>query len=591
MLPIAARAQTASAPVITSASTLDVYYQVEQQGGNIFSYQIVASNSPTSYAAAGLPSTTTITSSTGWLYGNSSYPGLYAVTLSASNATGTGTAPLRLAIHPAILGVSSSGNSAYPAGTTLTISVRYNTPVGVIGTPSITLSLGSPAGGTRSASYISGSGSDTLVFAYAPGATDVSSSVTPLSTLSLNGGSIRDSNGLDAGTGLPPQQTSSAFSSTSFTAAQGGTASNSASIAPSFVTQPSDATIATGSTVMFSAQATAPTTVAYQWLHNGVAISGATNPSLLVSAAAATDAGSYALVATTNAGSTTSSVATLSVVTSANPGRLLNLSILSSVQSKLTLGFVIGGSGASGSENLLIRGLGPALTAFGINGLLADPTVTTIQQSSQSVVASNSGWAGQHAVVTADAVTGAFPLSNPASADSAVVVPLSSSAGGYTVQIAGKSGDSGTALAEVYDDTTGYSASTPHLINLSCLTPLVANGSLSAGFVIGGDTAKTVLVRALGPALSAFGVTGTMPDPEVTLRALGGTSIIATAQGSAGSAQLSAVAASVGAFQITSATSADSAVVLTLAPGAYTADVSSISGAAGNVLVEVYEVP
>ena len=145
-----ARAQS-SAPVISSAASLDVYYQVELQGGNTFTYRIVASNSPTSYGATGLPSTSTLTTSTGWIYGNSSYPGLYSVTLSAANGSGSTTAPLRLAIHPAVLGVSNSGNTAYPAGTTLSISVKFNAPVGVIGAPSVTLSLGSPASGTRGA--------------------------------------------------------------------------------------------------------------------------------------------------------------------------------------------------------------------------------------------------------------------------------------------------------------------------------------------------------------------------------------------------------------------------------------------------------
>src|ERR1700727_1443778 len=89
--PTAARAQS-SAPVISSAASLDVYYQVELQGGNTFSYRIVASNSPTSYGATGLPATATLTASTGWIYGNSSYPGLYNVTLSATNGSGTSTA-------------------------------------------------------------------------------------------------------------------------------------------------------------------------------------------------------------------------------------------------------------------------------------------------------------------------------------------------------------------------------------------------------------------------------------------------------------------------------------------------------------------
>jgi hypothetical protein len=587
--PPAARGQT-SAPVISSAASLDVYYQVELQGGNTFSYHIVASNSPTSYGATGLPATATLTASTGWIYGNSSYPGLYSVTLSATNGTGTATAPLSLAIHPAILGVSNSGNTAYPAGTTLSITVQFNAPVGVIGAPSVTLTLGSPASGTREAAYVSGSGTDTLVFAYTPGANDLASTVAPLSTLNLNGGSIRDANGLDAGASLPAQQTGSAFSSVSFTAGVSGSGSNSASAAPSFILQPQSSTVAAGSSVVFSAQATASASVSYQWTHNGVAIAGATGADLLLSNTAATDAGSYAVVASNSAGNSTSSAATLSVVTTADPGRLMNLSILSDVQTSLTLGFVVGGQGASGPENVLIRGLGPALSAFGLDGLLADPTLAVVQQNSQTVLATNAGWRGAKAVVAADLATGAFPLNDATSADSAMVLPLMAAAGGYTVQIAGQSGDSGTALAEVYDDTAAYTNSTPHLINLSCLTPLTAGGSLSAGFVVGGATSKTVLIRALGPALSAFGVSSPVPDPQVTLRSLGSNTVVGSAQGGAGSAELSSVATSVGAFQIASSTSADSAMVVTLAPGDYTAEVSSVSGAAGSVLVEVYEV-
>jgi len=587
--PTAARAQSA-APVISSATSLDVYYQVELQGGNTFSYHIVASNSPTSYGATGLPTTATLTASTGWIYGNSSYPGLYSVTLSATNGSGTSTAPLQLAIHPAIVGVSNSGNHAYPAGTTLSIMLQFNAPVGVIGNPDLTLSLGSPASGTRLASYVSGSGTNTLVFAYTPGATDVSSSVSVLSTLSLNGGSIRDANGLDVGPGLPAQQTAGAFSTVSFTAAATGSGSSAAATAPSFVLQPQSATIAAGSSVVLTSQATANSDVSYQWMLNGAAISGATSADLMLSATSAADAGNYTVVATTGSESTTSTAATLTVVTSTNPGRLMNLSILSDVQTSLTLGFIVGGAGVSGSENVLIRGVGPALSEFGLGNLLPDPTVTTVQQSSQAVLATNAGWDGAKSVVAADATTGAFPLENAASADSAIVLPVSAVSGGYTVKIAGKSGDSGTALAEVYDDTTTYTATTPHLINLSCLTPVAAGANLSAGFVIGGDTSKTVLIRALGPALTAFGVTAPMADPQVSVNALGSNAVLAVAQGGAGSADISAVASQVGAFSVTSSTSADSAVVVTLAPGDYTATVSSVSGGAGSVLVEVYEV-
>ena len=117
-----------------------------------------------------------------------------------------------------------------------------------------------------------------------------------------------------------------------------------------------------------------------------------------------------------------------------------------------------------------------------------------------------------------------------------------------------------------------------------------AGSSLTAGFVIGGSTSKTVLVRASGPALAAYGGTGLMPDPQLQLFN-GGTQIAANA-GWGGNSQIAAEASSVGAFAFVSPTSRDSAAVVTLAPGTpYTVQANSASGGGGLVLVEIYEVP
>jgi hypothetical protein len=56
------------------------------------------------------------------------------------------------------------------------------------------------------------------------------------------------------------------------------------------------------------------------------------------------------------------------------------------------------------------------------------------------------------------------------------------------------------------------------LSNLSTRS-LVQTGDnvLIGGFIIGGDTPKTVLIRAIGPALATFGVPGVLANPTVTL--------------------------------------------------------------------------
>ncbi len=112
---------------------------------------------------------------------------------------------------------------------------------------------------------------------------------------------------------------------------------------------------------------------------------------------------------------------------------------------------------------------------------------------------------------------------------------------------------------------------------------------LIAGFAIGGTSSLTVLVRASGPALAAYDVTGTLADPAIQV--LSGTTVVASDTGWGGNTAITAAANYVGAFSWGYAATADSAVLVTLPPGAYTAQVSGASGDTGVALVEVYEVP
>jgi streptogramin lyase len=359
--------------------------------------------------------------------------------------------------------------------------------------------------------------------------------------------------------------------------------------------QPSSQMVAAGGTVVFDAAASGGANFAYQWYANGVAIAGATSPMLVVQATA-TSAGSYACLATDSSGSVLSNTAALTVIAAPpNPGRLINLSTLAVAgggSQTLTVGFFIGGTGTTGAQRLLVQALGPTVSTMGVSGVMPDPQLNVFE--GQTVISSNTGWgaplSNQTAVMAADAATYATALSDTTSKDSAVVVPLAP--GGYTVQVSSVSGTTGKTLTAFYDDTASgtYTATTPRLINLSCRLIVGTNSSLTAGFWIGGTTAKTVLVRADGPALTAQNVTGVMPDPQLTVYNSADTAIAYNA-GWGGSPVLSSVAASVYAQPFTDPNSKDSEVLLTLAPGGYTAQVGSASNTAGNVMIEVYEVP
>jgi len=123
------------------------------------------------------------------------------------------------------------------------------------------------------------------------------------------------------------------------------------------------------------------------------------------------------------------------------------------------------------------------------------------------------------------------------------------------------------------------------LLNISTLTTLNANGLVSAGFVIGGTQAQTVLIRAIGPGLTQLGVTGVLADP--TMELFSGQTVIGSNDDWAGE-QITNLGAKVGAFALPAA-SKDSVIVKTLQPGNYTVQIKG-KGAAGTVIVEVYEV-
>ena len=126
--------------------------------------------------------------------------------------------------------------------------------------------------------------------------------------------------------------------------------------------------------------------------------------------------------------------------------RLFNVSARGQVggtNGALIAGFVVGGTQP---RSFLVRGIGPGLTAFGVAGALANPTLTVVNAAGQQVAA-NDDWGNVPAVAQAAAATGAFALA-PNSADAATVVVLNP--GAYTLVVSGAVG-TGQALAEVFE--------------------------------------------------------------------------------------------------------------------------------------------
>ncbi len=364
--------------------------------------------------------------------------------------------------------------------------------------------------------------------------------------------------------------------------------------APAISAQPISQAIASGGTVVFRAAASGNPAPAYQWFLNGAKITGASGSMFVINGATPADAGVYSCVAANASGSITSTAATLAISATADFGRLSNLSILTDVSAgvpNFTVGTVIGGADTSGSKPLLVRAAGPSLTPLGVSGALMDPKLDFF--SGQTVVASNDNWNGDATLAGAFTSVGAFAYASVSSKDAAIFHPALA-AGSYTVQVSGVGGATGTVIAELYDATPAgtSTATTPRLTNVSVLKQIGAGSTLTAGFVIGGATAKTVLIRAIGPALglAPFNISGTMADPQLTL--FNGSSVAIAANNDwGGDAQLTMAGARVGAFPIGSVPSKDTILLITLSPGSYTVQVSGVNGTGGLAIVEIYEVP
>jgi sugar lactone lactonase YvrE len=362
---------------------------------------------------------------------------------------------------------------------------------------------------------------------------------------------------------------------------------------PGIATQPMAANVLPGGNVTFLVAATGGG-LSYQWKHDGVAISGATGSSYTVSSATAGTGGAYTVDVSNSAGMTSSSPAKLTLLdANATPGRIMNLAIRSQAgtdSQTLIVGVVIGGAANStGNKALLVRGAGPTLAGFGVSGALLDPQLQ-IYSSLGTKIGENDNWAGNTDVVTAAGAVGAFPFASTSSKDAAFYSATFSKAS-YTIQISGNGGATGVALAEIYDATpaAAFTATTTRLVNVSARTQVGVDGDiLIAGFVLGGQASKTVLIRAVGPTLGGFGVPGALIDPKLELYS--GSTKIAENNDWAGDVSLSTAFNSVGAFPLP-VTSKDAAIVITLPPGNYTAQVSGVGRTNGVALVEVYDVP
>ena len=224
---------------------------------------------------------------------------------------------------------------------------------------------------------------------------------------------------------------------------------------------------------------------------------------------------------------------------------------------------------------MLLRAIGPSLIRFGITDALADP-VLELHGPGGFVTIVNDNWRDtQQAQIQADGIP---PTHDLESAIDATLAP-----GAYTAVVRGKNNTSGVALVEVYD----LAQSIGKLANISTRA-FVSTGQniVIAGFILGNNSGvDRIIVRGMGPSLTAAGVPNVLANPTLELRDADGALISSNNDWQDNPAQ----AAIVTAAGLAPSNNLESAIAATLPPGLYTALLAGLDNGTGIGLVEVYD--
>jgi hypothetical protein len=236
---------------------------------------------------------------------------------------------------------------------------------------------------------------------------------------------------------------------------------------------------------------------------------------------------------------------------------------------------VIGGFIVTGlnSKEVVVRGLGPSLAQFGLNPVLADPTLE-LRRANGTLIASNDNWReNEAAILSADLAPG----DDRESALRATVGP-----GAYSVVIREKNGLAGHALVEIYDLTPDGSTK---LGNISTRGFADASTVLIGGIIAGGSGQANadIVARALGPELRNYGISNALDDPTLEVRDTNGAIVGFNDDWSSTSSN------PVVSNGLAPSDQRESAMYLSLPRGNYTAIVRAKPNSSGVALVEFYD--
>jgi hypothetical protein len=253
-------------------------------------------------------------------------------------------------------------------------------------------------------------------------------------------------------------------------------------------------------------------------------------------------------------------------------------------------GFIIEGAGP---KTVILRAIGPELVTppFNIPNALGDPTLE-LHNGSGALIARNDNWqttviGGIIAASQVSAIqnSGHAPTQPTESAIVATLQP-----GNYTAIVRGVNNSIGIALVEVYDISPN---ATSILGNISTRGFVqTGNNVMIGGFIVEGTGPKRVILRAIGPELSAppFNLPNALANPTLELHNGSGALIARNDNW-----QTTVIGGIIAASQVSAIQNSGHAptqpsepgIIATLSPGNYTAIVRGVNSTTGVALVEV----
>jgi hypothetical protein len=268
-------------------------------------------------------------------------------------------------------------------------------------------------------------------------------------------------------------------------------------------------------------------------------------------------------------------------LTSPMPGAALNISTRLPVaqgDGALIGGFIVVGPTP---KRLMVRAIGPSLP---FAGALQNPSLE-LHDSTGATIATNDNWRTTQVggVLGSSQIIDLFASTIPPADDSEAAIIATLAEGSYTAIIRGADNSTGIAVIEVFDldpvqDSTLANLATRGFIQTD-------DDVMIGGFIyLGGPGLTKVVIRGIGPSLTAFGITNPLSDPMLELRD-GNGGLVTSNDDSAQSPDV----AELRSTGLQPQNSAESAIYRTgLARGAYTAIVRGKNRGTGVGLIEVY---